>query len=157
MKHPWANGLLLALIATELASGFLGLVSGSPDRAIFMTAHRFAGFGILVLLLWKGANVLGSLRRRRPDSPRVGSLLLAAVLLTTLALGFIWASVGPFSFTRFSGVSWHIYLGAGLIPILVWHSLYQTRVFPIRRWAERRSFLRLGVCPRNNVLSDMRH
>jgi len=30
------------------------------------------------------------------------------------------------------------------VPVLVWHSLYHTRVFPMRNWADRRTFLRLA-------------
>ena len=41
-------------------------------------------------------------------------------------------------------MSWHIYAGAAIFPVLVWHSLYHTRVFPLRSWADRRAFLRLA-------------
>ena len=66
MKFPWANMLLLALILAELVSGFFGLVSGSPDRAVFIQTHRVAGYSIVVVLIWKGVNILFSLRWRRP-------------------------------------------------------------------------------------------
>ncbi|MGH2541521.1 MAG: hypothetical protein ACRDIB_01910, partial [Ardenticatenaceae bacterium] len=143
MKFPWANTLLLVFIAAEVASGFFGLVSGSPDRAIFIQSHRVSGYGILAILLWKSRNIRHSLRfpRRRP--PCAASLVLLAALLVTLALGFVWSFVGPFGFWLFSGVSWHIYIGAALVPILMWHSIYHTRGFPIGFWADRRAFLRL--------------
>ena len=144
MKFPWANTLLLAFIAAALASGLGGLMSGSPGAAAFIQVHRVAGYGILVLLVWKGANVAFSLRWRRRVAPRVASLVLAAALLGTLALGFAWSFVGPFTFAWFSGVSWHIYVGVALAPILVWHSLYHTRGRPVAFWVERRSFLRLA-------------
>ncbi len=145
LTFPWANTLLLVFIAAETVSGFLGLVSGSPDRAVFMQAHRVAGYGIVVLLVWKTANVVRSLRWHRATTPRAASLLLAVGLLATLALGFLWSYGGPFTFSMFSGVSWHIYVGAALLPLLVWHALYQTKGFPIAFWAERRSALRLGA------------
>ena len=81
MKFPWANTLLLAFIAVELASGLGGLMSGSPGAAVFIQVHRVAGYGILVLLIWKGANVAFSLRWRRRVAPRTASLMLAAALL----------------------------------------------------------------------------
>lgn len=147
MRFPWANTLLLVLILAELASGFFGLVSGSPDKAILMQTHRVAGYGILVILLWKSRVILFSLRkppvRRRSASPRTASLVLATLLAITLALGLAWSFTGPLSFAWFSGVSWHIYVGAALVPILAWHSLYHTRGFPLAFWADRRSFLRL--------------
>ena len=78
MRFPWANTLLLALIAVELVSGFFGLVSGSPDEAIFILVHRIAGWGIVTVLAWKAANVLASLRWPRAATPRTASLVLGA-------------------------------------------------------------------------------
>ena len=144
MRFPWANTLLLVLILAELGSGFLGLTSGSPDRAIYMQAHRVAGYGILAILVWKGANVMFSLRWRRAATPRTASIVLLIALLSTLGLGLAWSLAGPFRSGLFSGVSWHINVGAALVPILVWHSIYHTRGFPLSFWAERRSFLRLA-------------
>ena len=145
MKFPWANALLLALIAAELVSGFLGLVSSSPREWYFIAAHRISGYGIVVILAWKGVNILFSLRWKRAVAPRAASVVLMALLAVTLALGFAWSFVGPFGFGWFSGVSWHIYFGAALIPLLVWHALYHTRGFPIGFWADRRTFLRLAA------------
>ena len=144
MKYPWANTLLLVLIAVELVSGFFGLVSGSPDEAIFILAHRISGWGIIAVLVWKLANVVRSLRWPRSATPRIASIVLAIALTATLALGFVWSFVGPISFWLFSGVSWHIYIGGALVPILVWHALYHTRGFPLRFWADRRTFLRFA-------------
>ena len=144
MRFPWANTLLLVLIAVELVSGFFGLVSGSPDEAAFILMHRIAGWGIVVVLGWKAANVLRSLRWQRGATPRTASIVLAGALAATLALGFIWSFVGPVSFWLFSGVSWHIYIGGALVPILIWHAIYHTRGFPLSCWAERRSFLRFA-------------
>ncbi len=145
MKFPWANTLLLVLIAAELVSGFFGLVSSSPREWYFIVAHRISGYGIIVILVWKGANVLFSLRWKRSAAPRTASVVLMALLAVTLALGFAWSFVGPFGWAWFSGVSWHIYVGAALIPLLVWHALYHTRGFPIGFWADRRTFLRLAA------------
>ena len=144
MRYPWANTFLLVLITAELVSGLVGLMSGSPRAAIFIQIHRVAGYGIVVLLAWKAANVLLSLRWPRHAAPRAASLVLSAILLVTLGLGFWWSFAGAFSFAWFSGVSWHIYAGVALAPVLVWHSLYQTRGLPVSFWADRRSFLRLA-------------
>ena len=144
MRYPWANTILLALIGVELASGFFGLVSNSPDEAFFILAHRIAGWGIVGVLLWKAVNVATSLRWHRAAAPRTASIALAFALAATLTLGFIWSFVGPVSFWLFSGVSWHIYIGGALVPILVWHALYHTRGAPLRFWADRRTFLRFA-------------
>ena len=144
MKFPWANTLLLLLIVVELATGFLGLVvGGSEDWALFILVHRVAGYGILVVLVWKVRVVLLSLRRRRGPAPRAASLALAAALVASLGLGLAWSLAGPYEFAWFSGVSWHINVGAALVPILVWHAIHHTRGLPLSFWADRRSFLRL--------------
>lgn len=145
MKFPWANTLLLALIAVELISGFFGLVSGHPDEAAFILAHRIAGWGIIGVLIWKARNIAFSLKWRRSPAPRAASIALLAALLLTLGLGFVWSMIGPVSFWLFSGVSWHIYIGAALLPILIWHSIHHTRGFPLRFWADRRMFLRFSA------------
>ena len=144
MKFPWANALLLAFIFAELVTGFFGLVSGSPDRAILIQTHRVAGYGIILVLLWKTGNVAFSLRWPRAAASRAASLVLAVLLLVTLTLGLAWSSAGPFQFLRLSGVSWHIYFGAALVPVLAWHSRHHTRGLPLTFWADRRQFLRLA-------------
>jgi hypothetical protein len=64
-------------------------------------------------------------------------------LLASLGLGFGWSLAGPFGFWLFSGLSWHIYAGAALVPVLTWHTIHFTRRLPLSYWADRRSFLRL--------------
>lgn len=144
MKYPWANAILLALIAFELVSGLLGLVTGNPDLAIYIQTHRIAGYGILAILGWKTVIVTYSLRGRRSSGPRLVSLALAGTLVAVLALGYAWSWAGPFGFAWFSGVSWHIYFGVLLTPLVVWHANHLTRRFSIRQWSERRTFLKLA-------------
>ena len=143
MRFPWANTLLLVLVSAELVSGLFGLVSGSPDRAFFMFAHRAAGYSILVVLAWKAALVVTSLRRRGSGPPRYASLVLTVALGVTLTLGLAGSFAGPFTFAWFSGLSWHIYVGAALAPVLAWHAYHYAGRLPLSFWADRRSFMRL--------------
>ena len=144
MKTFWANTILLALVVVELVSGFFGLVSGSAGDAVFIVVHRIGGFAILVVLVWKTAIIVSSVRRRRSGPRQYASLTLAALLVVTLGLGFAWSYAGPFTFGWFSGVSWHIYVGAALVPVLAWHAIIYTKQLPLSFWAERRWFLRLA-------------
>ena len=130
MSFPWANILLLTFLAVELVSGFLGLTSGSENRAIHMQLHRIAGYGILITLIWKTANALRSLKWERPVSARAASLVLSALLVVCLATGVVWSLVGPYGWWIFSGVSWHIYVGAAIVPLLLWHIWYMIRGVP---------------------------
>ena len=142
MRFPWANILLLTFLALELVSGFLGLTSGSENRAIHMQLHRIAGYGILITLIWKTANVARSLKWPRPNSARAASIALSALLVICLATGVAWSLIGPYYWWIFSGVSWHIYVGAAIVPLLAWHIWHMARGFPIGFWADRRLFLR---------------
>ena len=152
MPYPWANVLLLVLLAIELASGFLGLMSGSSDRAIYLHVHRIGGFAILAIFIWKGRNIFKSLariRRRRTSrkasaSIPVGSLILLVLLVLSITLGLTWSQTGPFNFQGFSGVSWHIYVSVVLAPIILLHAIDHRWTFRPSFWAERRSFLRAG-------------
>ncbi len=148
VKFPWANIAILILGAAELVSGYVALTSGTPQWAAALHVHRILGFGIVVLLLWKGRNILGSLlsvRRWRRLWPAYSlSLLLLALLLASLLLGVAWSHVGPFHFAGISGVSWHIYLSMALAPPLVWHTARHRWNFRVRFWADRRTALKVG-------------
>ena len=142
MRYPWANTLLL--VPGEGITGVFGLASGSSDRAIYLNLHRVAGFAILILLLWKGRIVLHALSRRRAMTQLRWLWVFSALLLgTSLVLGLAWAFWGPFDFSGFSGMSWHIYLSVALVPLMLYHALKQMAGFPVRFWVERRSALRL--------------
>ena len=155
MKTPWANTILLALLLVELASGFFGLVSGAQDEAFFIAVHRIVGFAILVVLVWKTAIIVASVRRRRSGPRQYASLTLATVLIVALALGFAWSHAGPFQFAWFSGLSWHIYVGAALVPVLAWHAFIYAKGMPPSFWAQRRWFLRLaGIAAAGVVLTQ---
>ena len=144
MRYPWANSLLLLFLGAELLSGFFGLITGAEDRAIYIQSHRVAGYGIVAVLVWKAVNVLWSWKRPRAGPVRTASLLLTALLVATLALGIAWSFAGPYRWWIFSGVSWHIYTGAAIVPLLIWHSWHLARRAPIGFWVERRQFLRVA-------------
>ena len=148
MRYPWANILLLTLGILELLTGFLGLTWGSPDLAIVLQLHRAGGFAILALLLWKGRNIIPSLRRperwRRLPATYAAFSAALALLLIAMGLGLAWSHLGPFSILAFSGVSWHIYLSAALVPLVMWHVLFHRWSLRFRFWADRRSLLKAG-------------
>ena len=144
MRYPWANSLLLLFLGVELLSGFFGLVSGSEDRAIYIQTHRVAGYGILAVLVWKTVNVVVSWKWPRAGTVRTASLLLTVLLVITLVLGLAWSLAGPYRWWIFSGVSWHIYTGAAIVPLLIWHSWHMARRAPLGFWVERRQFLRIA-------------
>lgn len=143
MRYPWVNALLLFLVAFELATGLFGLVSGSYDRAFFITLHLVGGLAIVGLLFWKTAIVLRSLRRRRSLGARAVSIVLAVLLLASLALGVAWTWSGFFGFGGISGLSWHIYAGIAASPLAAWHAWRYTARFRVGYSADRRAAMRL--------------
>ena len=144
MKYPWANIILLSLLSVEFFAGALGLVSGSQDKAVFILIHRVAGWGIVAVFAWKAINIGRSLRWPRGRSTRVASLALLILLALALSSGFVWSIAGPFYIWRLSGVSWHIYIGVALLPLVIWHSVKLTAKLPLGFWVERRTFLRFA-------------
>ena len=150
MPYPWANVILLLLLAAELGTGLFGLVSGSSDRAIFLHLHRIFGFAILAVFLWKGRNIFSSLARlkrrraKRPAPIPYGSLATMLLLTLSVALALAWSHTGPFQFQGFSGVSWHIYVSVPLAPLLLWHAFSHRWTLRPVFWAQRRNFLRTG-------------
>ena len=96
MKYPWANVLILLLGGAELVTGYLALTSGTPQWVAALHVHRILGFGIVVLLIWKGQNILLRLLNprlwRRLLLPYMASVLLLALLL---ARPRAWAGLEP--------------------------------------------------------------
>ena len=148
MNFPWANIAILFLGGAELFTGYLSLTHGAPEWVAALHVHRILGFGIVALLFWKGRNILSRLMVwslwPRFWLPYSASLLLLALLLTSLVLGVAWSHLGPYYFAGISGVSWHIYLSLALTPILLWHACRHRWNFRTRFWADRRMVLRLG-------------
>ena len=147
MRYPWANTLLLVLVLSAAVTGVFGLLSGNSDRAIYLYIHRIAAFATMALLVWKGLIVVHALqRRKRMTRIRWLWVFNALLLVTALALGVAWALQGPFYFLGFSGLSWHVYLGVGLVALMLYHALKQVSGIPLQFWVERRSALRfLGL------------
>ena len=143
MKHSWANTALLVLVAAVAVTGFYGLVSGSADRAIYNDIHLVGAFAILVILGWKTALALRSLRLPRRRRPRWAAVLLGIFLLSSLGLGFVWTVGGYWSALRVTGMSWHIYAGAALVPLMAHHAWRYTARFRVGYRRDRREALRI--------------
>ena len=152
MPYPWANVILLFLLAAELGTGLFGLVSGSSDRAIYLHLHRILGFAILAVFLWKGRNIFRSLARirrgRSKGGPAVaipyGSIVTMLLLALSIALALAWSHAGPFKYQGFSGVNLHIWVSVFLGPLLLWHAFSKRWTLRPIFWAQRRNFLRTG-------------
>ena len=146
MRHPWVNVLLLVLLAVLMASGSLGLVSGSSRVAWALWAHGAASYAVLAILGWKGAVVLRSLRRRSGlDPPRMGFFVLLVLFVGTLATGLLWSFGGRFVLFGYSLMTIHVVLSLGVLALVAWHAFAMRFVLRAPQAADRRAFLRLAV------------
>jgi hypothetical protein len=143
MRAPWANVLLLFLLAGQLVTGFLALTNGAYDRRWSVWLHGIAAYAITLLLFWKGQIILDAVRRKSVwTNARRAFLLLLALLLLTLVTGIAWTLWGPIYLGGFSIISLHIYLAIPLIALLAWHTWRQRFVLRIPHSRDRRLFLR---------------
>lgn len=146
MRFPWANTIVLALVAAQLASGSLGLVSGSLDRRWALWLHNSGAYGLLLALFWKGRVIFYALaQHRRPTPARLVFLILLALLVATLAAGLLWTFGGRRLFFGYSLITIHIALAGSVLFLVVWHIYFMRFIFRVRGATDRRAFLRLGV------------
>jgi DMSO/TMAO reductase YedYZ molybdopterin-dependent catalytic subunit len=145
------NDLLLALLLAQVLSGLAGWALPVVPVAPLYDLHRALGVAVILVLGWKQAIALASLRRRvlartrRWDRSVVWGSVAAVALLATLALGMAW-TLNLISFDLlwgYSPMNVHVALGIGLLPFVGWHMLMRRRQngvsLPV---ASRRALLR---------------
>jgi DMSO/TMAO reductase YedYZ molybdopterin-dependent catalytic subunit len=151
MPRRLTNDLLLALLLAQVLGGLLGWALPAPTAAPLYDMHRALGVTVILLLGWKQAISIASLRRRLRRQPRDRSVLWGSVaavaLLVTLGLGLAW-TLNLISFDLlwgYSPMNVHVALGIGLLPFVGWHMLKRRRQNAVSApLASRRSVLRVG-------------
>jgi DMSO/TMAO reductase YedYZ molybdopterin-dependent catalytic subunit len=95
--------------------------------------HRALGVAVLLVLGWKQAIALASLKRRlshgRKDTSILWGSIAGVALLITMALGLAW-TLNLISFDwlwGYSPLNVHVILGIGLVPLVGWHMLLRRR------------------------------
>jgi DMSO/TMAO reductase YedYZ molybdopterin-dependent catalytic subunit len=132
MPRRLTNDLLLALLLAQVLGGVLGWALPTDTARPLYDVHRALGVAVILLLGWKQAIALASLKRRlgRPHSASVlwGSTA-AVALLATLALGLAWTlNLITFDWLwGYSPLNIHVILGIALIPFVGWHLLIRRR------------------------------
>src|SRR4029077_12395881 len=128
------NDLLLALLLAQVLGGLLGWALPVATAAPLYSLHRALGIGLILLLGWKQAIVLASLRRRvlvrrAWDRSVLWGSLAGVALLATLALGLAW-TLNLISFDwlwGYSPMNIHVALGIGLVPFAAVHMVQRRR------------------------------
>jgi DMSO/TMAO reductase YedYZ molybdopterin-dependent catalytic subunit len=145
------NDLLLGLLLAQALGGVLGWALPVSTAAPLYSLHRALGVAVILLLSWKQAIALASLRRRLRRQPWDRSIvwgsIAAAALLLTLAIGLAW-TLNLISFDLlwgYSPMNVHVALGIGLLPFVGWHMLRRRRQNAVSAPAmSRRAALRVG-------------
>jgi DMSO/TMAO reductase YedYZ molybdopterin-dependent catalytic subunit len=151
MPRRLTNDLLLALLLAQVLGGLLGWALPMASAAPLYDVHRALGVAVILLLGWKQAISIASLKRRtrgrRWDRSIVWGSVGAVALIGTLGLGLAW-TLNLISFDLlwgYSPINIHVALGIGLLPFVGWHMLKRRRPNSVSEpIASRRSLLRVG-------------
>ncbi|MCZ7567679.1 MAG: molybdopterin-dependent oxidoreductase [Ardenticatenaceae bacterium] len=133
MNVRTTSGWLVILLGLCAASGLLSLLSNTGTGAGLMLIHRASGVALLLLVPWKARMIARSWRRRarRGLGARRGldlsiglSGLSLGGLLASISLGLAWAlALLPDWIAGFGPLLLHWWLGAAVLPLLLWHLL----------------------------------
>ncbi|MGH7765632.1 MAG: molybdopterin-dependent oxidoreductase, partial [Candidatus Dormibacteraceae bacterium] len=133
---------LIVLIAATFFTGWLAFAFATAPARWSLVIHATAGFAILFLLPWK--SMVARHGMRRPRAGRWASILLAVLVLASLAAGLAHSTGILLSLGPFTPLELHVAAALVALPLVIWHVV----VRPIRlRPADfsRRAFLRGGL------------
>ncbi|TMC79099.1 MAG: hypothetical protein E6J09_03030 [Chloroflexi bacterium] len=158
MPRRLANLVLLAAVASLLATGIVAWLLPESAATWLYVAHRIAGITLVLALVWKYAIARRSLRRRGLVGASVWlGLATALATVLTAGLGLAWTA-GLVSFDRplaYSALNLHVMSGLALGTLLVLHGLVRGEARPaLISLAGRRTALRgIGLLAASFVLS----
>jgi DMSO/TMAO reductase YedYZ molybdopterin-dependent catalytic subunit len=130
------------VLLLTFGTGVATIAVGAPDGAWVAIGHGICGVAVVLLIPWKSRVVRSGLRRAR--HLQWPSLLLAALALLTLIVGFGSATGLVRSIFGQTALWVHISIALALVPLLVWH-VAARGVRPHRSDLSRRALLRFGV------------
>ena len=123
------NALILILFIVLALTGLYGLLW--PFPSFLFEIHRIAGWGLTLLIPWKGAIALRSLSRGIDRRFSRNVMLLVSVVLTLATvtillvvlmwkwqIGDYYVWIGSYAY---SGIGWHWGIALGLLPLFIIH------------------------------------
>lgn len=151
------NTLILILLITLTLTGIYGLFF--PFPSFLFEIHRIAGWGLILLIPWKAAISIRSLRRglgRRFDRNImiVVSVLIAMATILVLAFGLMWKwNLGEFyvwlAGFAYSGIGWHwgiaLYFLLPLYALHTWRRWHHPRMSDFKGRRQALKLLGLGI------------
>lgn len=148
MPRRLTNDLLIGLVLAQVLTGLLGWAIDVEVARPLYDLHRALGIAVILLLGWKQAIALRSLRKRGTrDGSIVWGATAAIALLVTLAIGLAW-TLNLMSWDLlwgYSPLNVHVILGIGLLPFVGWHMLLRRPANQVSApVASRRAIVRVG-------------
>ena len=129
---------ILTLVALEVASGLVSLVTGTPDWGWLFVVHSVGGVTLLVMLFWKFRRVRPRVTNRSLwDGGTPVSILLGTLALAAFVTGTVWTLTGVVRIGLYTLLTIHMVLGLLVVPVLLWHLRHRFR-WPTRRNVEGR-------------------
>lgn len=143
-RHLWSNLALLGLLVLQVVTGVAGLLGVGDGFRVLLWLHAAGAYALVVVLLAKGALVLGVLRRRPGWTSGRVQLAVAVVLLAAVLLsGLVWITAGRRSVAGVSLINWHAYLAILLVAVIVSHVVDRRWVARAPAARDRRAALRV--------------
>lgn len=121
MSARATNTTVFFLYLMLLASGLGAFLVGTAGGRGVVVLHGMAGLALTVLLFWKGGVVVRSLRRHGLGWWALPSLMLLALLLATLAIGVLQATVGLPGVAGYPAMTVHVLLALAMVPFFLVH------------------------------------
>ena len=127
----WTLALLVGLL---VASGVASWFVGSSGWAV--AVHDVAGLALVGVLVFKGRRVFA----RPPRLKRGTGVVAGGLVVAALLSGMLWSGGANLRVAGYSGLAWHIALGAVLGVAVLVHAVARAKR-PRRRDLSRRQFL----------------
>ncbi|MGH8823120.1 MAG: molybdopterin-dependent oxidoreductase [Jiangellaceae bacterium] len=136
------NLTLLVALLCVFATGVGAVATGSAHGRWVVIGHGIAAMMVILLIPWKSMVVRRGLRRARRS--RWASLLLAAVVVTTLLAGLGYTTGLVRSIAGVRGMWIHVAAALALAPLALWHITARQKR-PRKADLSRRLLIRTGV------------
>ena len=135
----WSLAALVALLAV---TGGLTALAGSAGAGWVFAAHGAGGFALAAVLAFKARRVRGRLLHPRRWTGRArGGILAAALVVATLASGWLWSSGAVLRGLGYNLLNLHVVLGFALALGVLGHALLRARRPRRADVTDRRQFL----------------
>jgi DMSO/TMAO reductase YedYZ molybdopterin-dependent catalytic subunit len=132
---------LAALVASLIATGVLTLFAGTSHDAWVFDVHDALGFAIALLVVVKLRRVWWRLvTPARWHRRAIAGIGATAIVLASLASGWLWSGGLDASVLGYSLLAWHEALGAALAAAVAAHMLARSKPLRGRDLAHRRQF-----------------